>query len=641
MRRARVLLALVAFAAFGVASAQCTRGPTTSELSIRGFGAAYFQQVRTDSAHDRVEFYGGVCLTGEGVAWTVLADRVTVTGLRGDLSVSARSPTLHLQGWTLTAAELHATRQRLAMTTVHVAGKELTGTASAVAVDLQDGTMQLDQVMLEGATFTVRGSRAEFQSGRVTVTGPRITTCTCAGPPLYEVVGSSARVDVQGQSVVLQGGRLKAGAVTVPLSDTVTLSEQTLKQLTVPVKVEYVPSDAAAGVTGTGLGVTVGPIGLAPGVRADLGGTGLDPTYPFSAVALLKGRGPDGAFTFGKAPGGFRFQMTSDHALLPWLDAGFDTRVLEPDNRDGLREGVLHARAHTALPPVLPGVRGNVALQLVAAASSQTPSRSSEVVGPRLRAEGSVKLATGAAPWGQAGLRVAASGSLYPDQRASQWGVDLEPSYGVTAGPLELQVGYLARFTDSGSPFTTTLDRLEPAQRPSLTASVQGALAPGWRASSKLAVTYDLVGSPSVDAGLNRFDVSGSLTRQLGDWRLRASAEAALAGVLDPNGERDGYVQVGLDAQDGGLEFGTRARYTSAPDPTGLDRLELSAAVPIDLPGVTVRPYLALNFAPTVATGTLPAISTARPRARPTPPVAAAHRPSPRRPARCLRGPAR
>jgi len=604
MRRTRYPLVLLLLLAAGVASAQCQRSPTTSELSIKGFGAAYFQQVRTDSANDRIEFYGGVCLTGEGVGWTVLAESVTIRGLRGELAVSAQHPTLHLEGWTLTAADLQADRRELTLSTVQVDGKDLGGTAATVTVDLQQGSMQLDQAALRAPTFWVRGSRATVTADGITVDHPRITSCTCGGSPLYDVQGSTARLDLQGKSVVLQDGRLHAGPVTLPLSASLTLSEKTLKDLSVPVKVSYVPSDAAAGVAGTGLGVTVGPVGLGPGVHADVGATGLDAAYPLSGVALIAGKAGGDAFTFGKAPGGLRFEMTSDHALLPWLDAGFDTRVLEAGNRDALREGVLHLRAHTPLP----ALRGDAALKLLAAGSSQTPSTGA-VAGARVGATGSLRASTAPAPWGRMTLRTALHGSLYPDQQASQWGVEVQPGYGVRLGPVQLDLGYLARFTDSGSPFTTSLDRLEPAQRPSLNVSARGAWAPGWSASGTLAASYDLVSAPSVDAGLNRLHAGASVARQLGAWRVSAGLDTALEGVIGPNGERDGYLQGHVTAADGGLELGARARYTWAPDPLGLDRLELSAAVPIELPGVELKPYLALNFAPTVTDGTLPAIS--------------------------------
>ena len=604
MRRTRYPLVLLLLLAAGAASAQCQRSPTTSELSIRGFGAAYFQQVRTDSANDRVVFYGGVCLTGEGVGWTVLADSVTIQGLSGDLAVSAQHSTLHLEGWTLTASDLHADRRELTLNTVQVEGKDLGGTAASVTVDLQKGSMQLARPVLRGPTFSVRGSNADVTADGITVDQPLITSCTCAGSPFYDVQGRSARLDLQGKSVVLEDGRLKAGPVTLPLSTSLTLSENTLKDLSLPVKVSYVPSDAGAGVTGTGLGLTVGPVGLGPGVHADVGATGLDAAYPLSGVALIAGKAGGDAFTFGKAAGGLRFEMTSDHALLPWLDAGFDTRVLEPGNRDTLREGVLHVRAHTPLP----ALGGDAALQLLAAGSSQAPT-TGPVAGARVGASGSLRMSTAPAPWGRVTFRTALSGSLYPDQRASQWGVDLQPGYSGRVGPAQVDLSYLARFTDSGSPFTTTLDRLEPAQRPSLDVTAKGAWAPGWSASATLAASYDLVAAPSVDAGFNRLHVGASVARRIGAWRVSAGLDSALEGVLAPDGERDGFLQGSVAVADGKLEFGARARYSWAPDPLGLDRLELSAAVPIELPGVELRPYLALNFAPTVTGGALPAIS--------------------------------
>jgi len=247
-------------------------------------------------------------------------------------------------------------------------------------------------------------------------------------------------------------------------------------------------------------------------------------------------------------------------------------------------------------------------LQLLAAGSSQAPA-TGPVAGARVGAKASLRIGTAPAPWGRVTLRTAASTTLYPDQGASQWGVDLQPGYGVRVGPVQVDLGYLARFTDSGSPFTTTLDRLEPAQRPSLDLKVKDAWGAGWSASASFSARYDLVASPSVDVGFNRLHVGATVARRSGAWQVSASVDSALEGALAPNGERDGYLQGSVTVTDGGLEFGARARTTWAPDPAGLDRLELSAAVPIELPGVELRPYLALNFAPTVTAGALPAVS--------------------------------
>lgn len=604
MLRFGPLVVVAALLAGSVATARCSPSASSSSMTIQGFGTATFTQLRTDTSRGRIDFYGGVCVEGEGALWTLRADRLNLEQAGGKVIATASAATVTYEGWRLKAETLRATRTDLALNRVEISGVGVTGTATSVAVDLTHNTMALTAPEVHGSTFYVHGARAQLDGNGIVVDAPTITSCTCAGPHLYDVVGRRARIDAQGQRVVLEGGRLEAGGITIPLGERVTLSAASLRALSVPVQVSYVPTDKAAGVTGTGLGVTVGPVDLAPDVQAKVGLTGLDGNYPLDSLALLSGRSAGTRFTFGRAPGGVRMEMTTDQPVLPWLDAGFDTRILEPGNRDALREALLHVRARAPLP----ALHGSAAVTVLAAASSQTPS-SGEVSGPRLSATGSLSAATPGAPWGQLGFSVRASQSLYPAQHASQWGIDLRPSYTLLAGPWRLSAAYLARFTDSGSPFTTTLDRLEPAQRPSLQASVTGPLAAGWSGSVAVAARYDLVASPSTDAGVNRLDVHGSLARRLGRWRLQFGSDAVLAGIVEPNGARDGSLSARVSATDGAWEFGARARYTFAPDPLGLDTVQVSAAVPIELPGVELRPYLALNFAPTLAAGALPAVS--------------------------------
>jgi len=600
----RALLALaLSLLAGGMAAAQCAPAKGATELSIGNFATATFLELKTDASHDQVDLYGKVCVSGRG--WTLAADVVKVAGANAEIRITAQRATVTVRGWTARAASLTADSSQLTLQQVMLTGHGVDGRAASAVLDLSSGELRLGAIDLHGAAFYLSGDSATLAGDQVTVAGPGITTCHCAGPPLYRVSGASARLDARAEKVVLSDGQVTVMGVHVPLGTTVTIDAQTLKSLALPLSIEYLPSDAASGEAGTGLGVILTHLGLAPGVYARVGATGLDADYPLASEALLKGQAGGTSFTFGKAPGGMRFVERSDQALTPWLDAGFDTRVLEPGNRDRLREGALHARAHTAVP----ALRGNASLDAVAAASAQSPG-SGPVAGARLGISGSALVASAAdATWGQAQLRVGASLTGYPDQRAVQWGVRAEPSYLLDAGPLSLRLAYLTRFTNSGSPFTTSLDRLEPAQRASGRLSLSGAPAPGWRASAKVSAQYDLVGNSTVAAGLNRLNVSGSLTRSLRGWDLTGSVDAVLAGVLAPNGDRDGYLQLGLDAHSGELALGARARYRVAPGPQGLDLLQVSAAVPLQLPGVVVRPYLAVDFAPTVAGGALPAIS--------------------------------
>lgn len=588
-----------------LAHAQCEPAAGASELTIHGFASAYFQQFRTDTANGTVELYGGVCLVGGTPAWTLAAERVTVRGLKGELRVLAAGPTLTAFGWSVQARELEATGDRLDLRVVRLTGHGVDGNAERAQLDLASGGLTLTGIDLHGAAFYLQGDVATVDGDRMTVTAPRVTSCRCSGPPLYRVTGASARVDVQAERIVLTGGHVDVGGVQVPLANEATIDAQTLRALTLPITVEYVESSSTNGSEGTGLNVILTHLGLAPGVYARVGAAGLDGGHTLAGVALLKGSSDGASFTFGKASTGMRFEAKSDHALTPWFDAGFDTTVLEPGNRDTLREGVLHGRFHTEVAPL----GGSAALTLFAAASSQQPS-AGEVAGARLGGKASLTAASPAGEaWGRASMWVGVQASAYPDHGATQWGVDIEPGYALKTGPLALTASYKARFTDGGSPFTTSLDRLEPVERPSATVSVKGGLAPGWRASARLAARYDLIGTSSVDAGLNRLDVGASVTRTLGDWKLTASGDAVLAGVLAPNGERDGYLEAGLAGARGGFELGALARFRYEPTADGLDLLQVSAAVPVRVPGVELRPYLALDFAPTVRAGVLPAIS--------------------------------
>ncbi|MEJ2666356.1 MAG: hypothetical protein P8Z81_04525, partial [Deinococcales bacterium] len=317
LRLALVLLALLGAA---LAQAQCTPGPSTSVLRLKGFATAYFGQLRTDTANDAAELYGGVCLQGEGTAWTLRAERVGLRGLSGALEVSADGPTLSFEGWQVHAATLRSTSRLLSLDGVSLSGHDVVGAADALTLDLASGRLQLSALTLHGAAFYLSGSGATLDGDHLSVQAPSITSCHCTGSPLYHVDGVSAQVDLKGQRIVLKGGVLFFAGVPVPLASPLSVDASSLAKLTLPVSVSYVATDATTGTVGTGLGVVLTHLGLAPGLFAQLGATGLDPAYPPAGVALLDGHANGASFSFGTASGGLHFELTSDHALAPWLD---------------------------------------------------------------------------------------------------------------------------------------------------------------------------------------------------------------------------------------------------------------------------------------------------------------------------------
>ncbi len=598
------------------AAAGCIVGPTTSVLAVEGFGVAYYQEARTDNAADLVEFYGGVCVVGEGEQWTVEADRVVISGLRGGLSLSAEPATVEVAGWRLDAALLNATRERLDMQSPRLSGPGLDGTALSATMNLVTGDVMLQELMLQSTSLIARGKQARLLGGELTIDEPTVTSCTCPGRPFFYIDGTRASVDLGGSELTLTGGVLHVGGVAVSLADPIELSEETLAELTLPLAVDYVPDQP--GRKGTGLGVLLRPIPLTDGLSGEFGASGIDLQYPLRAVALLTGTTSTATVTLGQQSDGLRFEVATQHALTPWLEGGFDVRLLDRSIRDGLKEGVVHVRAHTPLPTW----RGEVSAAAFAAASVQEPA-SGQVAGARLGLSLDAAAATVAGPSGRLSLKTRVELTGYPDAMPPgsvhpgllQWGVELTPEWNYASGPFTARASYLARWTNSASPFTTELDRLTPTQRLSLRTTVAGALAPGVTASLEARGVYDLISHDNVAAGFNALDVTTTVNQELADWTVGVGLEARLAGVIAPNGQRVGQAVASLNAQRRpargivGIEFHARTRMLWEPDPTGLDLLELSAAVPVVLPGVVLRPYLAVDFAPSVLRAQLPAIS--------------------------------
>ncbi len=592
MRLLACVLLTLSFGLAGLAAAQCNAGPDMSTLSVEGFGTAYYHDLTTDRANDRIEFFGGVCVAGQGIPWTLLADRVVLAGLSSTLELRAAEPTVLYEGWRLQAAALVATTESLRLSAVHLDGPGASGTADRLTLDLTKGEAHLSGVAVGGETFVVRGTSATLTVDSVQVQGAIITTCTCAGTPFYVVRGDEADVDLVNSSVELRNGSLVVGGLEVPLRTPLDLDEAKLADLKVPIRIAYVADDAASGTTGTGLGVTFTDLPLGLGVNADLGVTGLDPGHPLAPAVNVDVAGGEQRASFGATAGGPRYSASVTHALTPWLDAGFLVRGIEDADHDYLNEGVLSLAARTPLAPL----RGNLGVRAFAAGSAQGVGGDGPV-GARLGVSVDATARTPATPLGSGALIARAEVTDYPGLDAVQWGVRLRPSWDAPVGPGTATLAYDVTLTNAGSPFTTALDRLEPRSRLRASYTVEGA----WRGAAVDAsarATYDLVDSGSAKAGLNGLRLHTGATVPIRAWRVKATVDAELAGILDPGADRDGWLLGGVAATDGSVELGTQVRYRWQPDATGFDLLELSAAAPFEVDDVTLKPYLALDFAP-------------------------------------------
>jgi len=640
----KIIVLTVLLAVAGAALAQCARGPTTSEVTVPGFVAVYYQSFKSDSSADVVDFYDGVCVTAVGGDWTVMAESVRVTGLTGELGLEAPDPVLYLGPWLITARRLEATLEGLWLTDTTVTGPDVDGRAHELSVDLATGEIAMVDLRLNSVAFAVRGSGAVLRGENLTLVDAGVTTCIGLETPPYEIVGIRAEVDLTARSVVLEGGELVLGGVSLPLQEQITISEESLGAFTLPVRVQNIPDPNRLGKPGAGLGVRLVGLPVGDDVTLDVGATGVDTEHDTGLVALLN----LASFIPGSLEGDASTVVTSTVGLeagLPYLELDL-TRPLTPWL--GLSLGAVSGAAPgqdarhealaklTATTPVA-AVNGRVTAEMFSAATALAPAldaTATSIMGARVggAVHGTARLRAGSV--GTFGVDARAEATMYPGQDAWQWGVRLAPSWRYVSGPLALRLGFDQRFTNAGSPFGAAVDLLAPRSRADGSVRVAGSLYQGATPAEdgslarldgffEARAAHDLIAVDGEPAGWRQAWVAAGLTYLLRDWELSATAATEVAGLLTTGGDRDAFASFDVSAKRFGwpvirpslplpnvphtaFEAGVNSVVGFTADDPGLRSLELRAAVPFAFDNFEVRPYLAFDFAPTVEQGLLP-----------------------------------
>lgn len=650
---ARRALALLALGALPTAWAQCERAPTTSEVTLPGFVAAYYQNFRSDSANDLVDFYGGVCVTAVGGEWTLLADSVRVTDISGAVGLSAPNATFIYGAWRVFARRMVADQDSLRLSDAAVEGPSVAGRSEFVTLDLKTGIIDMVDLELESAAFVVRGDGAVLRGETLSVSGAIVTTCIDVERPAYQIEGLSAAVNLESRSVELTGGHLTLGSLRIPLRETLVLSEESLATFELPVKVQFI-SDRPLPRPGAGLGIRMVGIPVRSGVTLDIGATGIDTEHETGAVFLLNAvsevTGAIVTATTGLEAGRPYLDFGVSKPLAPGLTLGLDIFSGAPPARDTRHEGVLSlAYTHSiTLADTRPTAqRSSLSLSLGAhaAATVLAPAAAPTfpaVAGARLGGFASAALGSGRTALGTFGLTVRLDGSHYPQQAVQQWGVRLLPSWRLVRGPLSVSLSHDARFTNAASPFGVEVDRLLPRQRTDAVARVAGELwrgpdtrlralggteftvVPGRSLSGfvQLRAVHELISEPGEPAGFRSLRAGAGLTYRASPWELAASAAVETAGLIDPPSGRDAFAQFSVTASRSDWPvLNRRAEVANVPhmnvelgvnsvfglvEETGLRSLEVRAAVPFAYSTVELRPFLAFDFAPSIADGLWP-----------------------------------
>ncbi len=637
-RLLRALASLAALTLAGWATAQCTPAPDTSQVTVPDYLAVYYQHFRSLPETDEVRFYGGVCVTAVGGEWTVIADEVVVTGLSGQLGLRADSPELFWGDLRMTAAHLAATTETLVLQQAAVTAPDFSGEAESIALDLVGGGMALTGFTLAGVAFAVSGASAELIGQTLSVTSPSVSTCIGMEETPYAIEGESATVDLDTRTVELSGGVLRVGALRLGLRPRLRITEETMERFTLPVRVQNVPDRGDPSRPGSGVGVRVVglPLGYEGDASLDLGATGVDAGHPLGAVALVRlaaaSAGESVEATVGLEAGRPLLDVEVTRHVATWVDARLGLHSGAELGEAPYHEGRLGLSASVEVPVAGPptlSLSGEAFAAATALATEQDPVTPS-VFGPRLGGAVGLVASTGRTAAGTFALRSRAEATLYPQQGALQWGVRLNPTWRLEAGPLTLSVAYDTRLTNAASPFAG-LDRLRPLARFTGSARLSAELH-RWDAARSLTgfvgveASHDGVPVDASPAGLSTAVAEAGLTYAAGDWAVEGGARAQLAGVIEPAAGRDASVTYTLEARRAGWPvvqvgsagpvepygaFSVRAEAVQGlvPWDPGLRRLELSVGVPFAFENLELRPSVGFDFAPLVLRGDLPLLS--------------------------------
>lgn len=603
----RLSMVLLLLLAWPLAAAQCELPTDGISLAIEDFGNAYFREFEADPASGRAELLGGVCIVAEDAGWTLVAERVHLSGFREGERLDARADnaTVLLNGWRVMAERLLSDGEVLDLVNVAFTGEGVTGSASRLTVDVDEGKPTARGVRLLGKGFRVEAALAELGGTTLDLSTVVLTTCTCPGDPSYTVSGRSARLDLKDRRVTVNEGHLDLGAVRVPLGDRVELSSAALARLKSPVALEYQPAST------TGLGVVFPGLELDEGLSLEMGLLGLDAANPLQGFALVHYRAEELNFSVGRARGGPRADFRMIEPLNESFTAGFAIRNRHEESSDYLHEGLLELRASPPSVSFERGGRVDWHARVFAAASSQKVPAVT-VMSPRLGASAGMRLEAHPASGATFTLGIDGRYTSYPAYGRGQYGVTLRPGWHYRLAPWTFTVDYRRRWTDSGSPFTASLDRISPVNTLGAKLAIAGPLGGGADGAARVDFGYDFLrlgtGPPG---GLDELGAGFGLSYPVVDWTVAVQTRLELAGLLDPagKGERKAHFQAGVTGTRGEWEAGTRLRYDLRPGEKGLALLETSLAVPLQLTDLIVTPFLALDFVPTLQNGELPGVS--------------------------------
>jgi hypothetical protein len=593
------IFTVICMSSFSLAETCLEQFPKALEYKLPGVGLLYFNKADIKDGQTGGMFSGGVCLEGLD-GWQLVTEAIEISGVP---EATAETVTVSFQGWQLQANFLQASPAGLNMQGITFFGEGLQGLAQEASYDFNTQELTLLNATTQGQNLLIEGTQATLVDGQVFFDDILATTCNCEGDALYKLLAQSATFELATQKLFIKQGVLSVLGLQVSLND-LELSPQSLEDFSFPITIEYRADDGDT--KGTGLGIRIPSLRADENLNLELGLVGLDNTYPLSGILLAHYKDSTRTFDVGYAAEGPQADFTLQQPLGPSTKAIFAVRNRHWDAQDFLHEGYLGLETSTLLPLQ---TAGNLTFGVTAfsAISSQTLSHDPFHDG-RLGIESTLAYKLVPQSLGQFDIGLKTNLTYYPMHERLQWGIRFSPSWQSQLGPLGIRLGFTQQWTNSASPFSKTLDKLEPSSQISLSTVLSGPLGSDVTGELNFRARYDLfLIDRYFGEGFSELGFNAKLSWNYQDLTLSPYLTGEFATLVNPALAKDVFLEGGFDVTAPRWEAGVSTRFD--PSRGALDKIEGRASFPIDFDAVTLKPYMALDILPTLVNSEFPRIS--------------------------------
>lgn len=598
-RVCRLFVVLLSLCFVGIALAQERCQPEGQTLQLAGIGTASFAELQFSSSEGKAVLFGGVCVVSDAKQsgqpqWTLQTERLEVSQIDTSPTVVANEVELSFGGWMIQAASLRVDAGVMVLENLRFTQGEVSGRAVRGRYDLTTGRVSVSEVEAINRRYRVSGAHAVLLEQALIFEDALATTCLCSGDALYVITTPQMTFDLLQESIVIRNGVLEIGTIDIELAEELELSEKSFAELEPPLEVSY--------LEGAGTTIQLVHLPLAEDVFLTTGLTGLDPSHAFAGVLLFEVETEGVAALVGRAPQGVQLDVTLTEPLNPWLELILATRNRHWPEQDFLHDASLSLAAQTSWRD--PGKRHRLSFgaQATTAISHQIILEQA-VTSTRLALQGHARYTHADTGWGRVSLASVVNLSYYPAYERAQYGLRLTPGWSLQrswqTASLSASLRYDLRLTNSASPFSEALDRLEPLSLLSGQLEFSSALAAEVSLNTQAVLEYNFLADPRQnESGFQRTYFSAALAIPTGELMLRPQAALELASLLSGVDDEyaDAYAEAGLTLEAPAFTVGSTLRYDLFPGQEGLSRLELSGSLPIVMDAVVLEPYLALDF---------------------------------------------